>query len=69
MEHIGRERRTGLIAFARTASPGSYSAAARPLSVSLSAVGKRVRRLEGQLGVALFTRSTRSIALTTEGQG
>lgn len=68
MEHIGLERLTGLIAFARTASLGSYSAAARSLSVSPSAVSKSVRRLEKQLGVALFTRTTRSIALTTEGQ-
>ena len=68
MEHIGLERLTGLIAFARTASLGSYSAAARSLSVSPSAVSKSVRRLEEQLGVALFTRTTRSIALTTEGQ-
>ena len=68
MEQIGLERLTGLIAFARTASLGSYSAAARALSVSPSAVSKSVRRLEDQLGVALFTRTTRSIALTTEGQ-
>ena len=68
MEHIGFERLTGLIAFARSASLGSYSAAARSLSVSPSAVSKSVRRLEDQLGVALFTRTTRSIALTTEGQ-
>lgn len=68
MEQIGLERLTGLIAFARTASLGSYSAAARSLSVSPSAVSKSVRRLEDQLGVALFTRTTRSIALTTEGQ-
>ncbi|NDW02052.1 LysR family transcriptional regulator [Salipiger sp. PrR002] len=68
MEQIGLERLTGLIAFARTASLGSYSAAARALSVSPSAVSKSVRRLEEQLGVALFTRTTRSIALTTEGQ-
>lgn len=68
MEHIGLERLTGLIAFARTASLGSYSAAARSLSVSPSAVSKSVRRLEDQLGIGLFTRTTRSIALTTEGQ-
>ncbi|MCD1619243.1 LysR family transcriptional regulator [Salipiger marinus] len=68
MEQIGLERLTGLIAFARTASLGSYSAAARSLSVSPSAVSKSVRRLEDQLGIALFTRTTRSIALTTEGQ-
>ena len=68
MEQIGLERLTGLIAFARAASLGSYSAAARSLSISPSAVSKSVRRLEAQLGVALFTRTTRSLTLTTEGQ-
>lgn len=68
MEKIGLERLTGLIAFARAGSLGSYSAAARSLSVSPSAVSKSVRRLEEQLRVALFTRTTRSLTLTTEGQ-
>ncbi|WP_417679336.1 LysR substrate-binding domain-containing protein [Pseudodonghicola sp.] len=68
MEQIGLERLTGLIAFARAGSLGSYSAAARSLSVSPSAVSKSVRRLEDQLGVSLFTRTTRSLTLTTEGQ-
>lgn len=68
MEQIGLERLTGLIAFARAGSLGSYSAAARSLSVSSSAVSKSVRRLEDQLGVSLFTRTTRSLTLTTEGQ-
>lgn len=68
MEQMGLDRLTGLTAFARTASLGSYSAAARSLSVSPSAVSKSVRRLEDQLGVALFTRTTRSLALTTEGK-
>lgn len=68
MEQIALERLTGLIAFARAGSLGSYSAAARALSVSPSAVSKSVRRLEEQLGVALFTRTTRSLTLTTEGR-
>ncbi|MEI4472261.1 LysR family transcriptional regulator [Frigidibacter sp. MR17.24] len=68
MEQLGLERLTGLVAFARAGSLGSYSAAARSLSVSPSAVSKSVRRLETQLGVALFTRTTRSLVLTPEGQ-
>ncbi len=68
MEQIGLERLTGLIAFARAASLGSFSAAARSLSISPSAISKSVRRLEKQLGVTLFTRTTRSLSLTTEGQ-
>jgi len=65
---IGLERLTGLIAFARAGSLGSYTAAARALSVSPSAVSKSVQRLEQQLGVSLFTRTTRSLTLTPEGR-
>lgn len=64
---IGLERLTGLIAFARAASLGSYTAAARALSISPSAVSKSVQRLEQQLGVSLFTRTTRSLTLTPAG--
>ena len=67
-EQIGLERLTGLVAFARAASLGSYTAAARALSISPSAVSKSVQRLEGQLGLRLFTRTTRSMVLTPEGQ-
>ncbi|WP_115720566.1 LysR family transcriptional regulator [Gallaecimonas mangrovi] len=67
MEHIGLDRLAGLVAFARAGSLGSYSAAARSLSISPSAVSKSVQRLERQLGVALFTRTTRSLVLTPEG--
>ncbi|ALN71927.1 hypothetical protein M673_04315 [Aureimonas sp. AU20] len=62
------ERLTGLAAFARAGSLGSFAAAARSLSVSPSAVSKSVQRLETQLGVPLFTRTTRSLRLTSEGQ-
>jgi DNA-binding transcriptional LysR family regulator len=67
-EQIGIERLTGLIAFARAGSLGSYTAAARSLSVSPSAISKSVQRLERQLGVPLFTRTTRSLTLTNEGR-
>jgi DNA-binding transcriptional LysR family regulator len=66
-EQIGIERLTGLIAFARAGSLGSYTAAARSLSVSPSAISKSVQRLERQLGVPLFSRTTRSLTLTHEG--
>ncbi|WP_232476335.1 LysR family transcriptional regulator [Flavisphingomonas formosensis] len=62
------ERLTGLFAFARAGSLGSYTAAARSLGVSPSAVSKSVQRLEKQLGLSLFTRTTRSLTLTTEGR-
>jgi DNA-binding transcriptional LysR family regulator len=68
MAQIGLERLTGLVAFARAGSLGSYTAAARALSISPSAVSKSVQRLEQQLGLTLFTRTTRSLTLTPEGR-
>ncbi|SMS11199.1 LysR family transcriptional regulator [Pseudomonas viridiflava] len=65
---IGLESLTGLIAFARAGSLGSYTAAARSLAVSPSAISKSVQRLERHFGVSLFTRTTRSLTLTAEGR-
>lgn len=67
-EQVAFERLTGLIAFARAGSTGNYTAAARSLSISPSAVSKSVQRLERHLGVSLFTRTTRSLSLTPEGR-
>ncbi|MDR3413393.1 MAG: LysR substrate-binding domain-containing protein [Formivibrio sp.] len=67
-EQMALERLTGLIAFARVGSMGSFTAAARSLSISPSAVSKSVQRLERHLGVSLFTRTTRSLTLTPEGR-
>jgi DNA-binding transcriptional LysR family regulator len=68
MEQISIDRLAGIVAFARAASLGSYTAAARALAVSPSAVSKSVQRLEERLGVRLFTRTTRSLTLTAEGR-
>jgi DNA-binding transcriptional LysR family regulator len=67
-ERITLERLTGIVAFARAASHGSFTAAAQSLSVSPSAVSKTIQRLEQQLGLRLFTRTTRSLVLTPEGR-
>ncbi|WP_017346820.1 LysR family transcriptional regulator [Pantoea sp. A4] len=58
---------TTLTAFVRTAESLSFTQAAHQLGISASAVGKNVARLEQQLGVRLFHRSTRSVSLTDEG--
>ena len=68
MEKISIDRLTGIIAFARAASLGSYTAASRVLLISPSAVSKSIRRLEERLNVKLFNRTTRSLTLTTEGK-
>nr|WP_330208507.1 LysR family transcriptional regulator [Pseudomonas sp. Z13] len=62
------DRLTGLFAFARAASLGSYTAAARDLSVSPSAISKSVQRLEQHFELRLFSRTTRSLTLTPEGR-
>lgn len=62
------ELRSHLDAFVTTAAEGSFSAAARRLGLTPAAVSKSVGQLEARLGVRLFQRSTRSLALTTDGE-
>lgn len=57
-----------LHAFLEAARLGSLSAAARHLDLSPAAVSKSVMRLEADLGVRLFNRSTRRLVLTPEGE-
>jgi DNA-binding transcriptional LysR family regulator len=62
------ETMSSIECFVRSAELGSFSAAARSLALTSAAVGKNVARLETSLGVRLFQRSTRSLALTEAGQ-
>jgi DNA-binding transcriptional LysR family regulator len=55
------------VAFSETAKRGGFAGAARELGVSPSAVAKNVARLEADLGLRLFHRTTRTVALTSEG--
>lgn len=61
------DRIAAINVFAHVAQTRSFVDAGRLLGVSASAVGKSVVRLEQQLGVRLFHRSTRSVTLTPEG--
>lgn len=55
--------------FVRVMERGSFSAAARDLGLTPSAVSKLMSRLEDRLGARLMERSTRRLALTPEGEG
>lgn len=57
-----------LTVFVRTADRGSLSAAARELGISPALASAAVKRLEGELGLRLFARTTRSLRLTEEGE-
>jgi len=57
-----------LNAFIAVARRRSFAAAGRDLGVSTSALSQSVRQLEARLGVALLTRTSRSVALTDAGR-
>lgn len=62
------DRFDGMLEFAETARTGSFTAAAKLLGVTASAVGKSVSRLEARLGTKLLHRTTRNLVLTNEGE-
>lgn len=62
------ESLSGVTTFCVVARSASFTAAGEVLGISKSAVGKAVARLEQRLGVQLFHRTTRRLALTTDGQ-
>lgn len=57
-----------LAVFAAIAADGSFTRAAKRLGVTQSALSQTMKRLEGQLGFALLTRTTRSVAPTAAGE-
>jgi DNA-binding transcriptional LysR family regulator len=58
----------GLVSFVESAAGGSFTAAAARLDLTPAAVSKNVMKLEQQVGVRLFNRTTRRLTLTTEGR-
>jgi len=54
--------------FVRVVEAGSFSAVAKESNATQSAVSKQVAALEGTLGAKLLVRTTRSLALTEEGE-
>src|ERR1700756_2188373 len=71
IEGIGIMRSSGLIeleAVLAVARQRSFRAAATELGMSTSAISHTVAALETRIGVRLFNRTTRSVALTEAGQ-
>lgn len=58
----------GVIAFIAVVNEGSFARAADRLGIGRSAVSRSVQKLEQQVGARLFSRTTRSTALTREGE-
>ncbi|GAB3452757.1 HTH-type transcriptional regulator PtxR [Massilia terrae] len=57
-----------LLVFSAVADMGGFTAAAERLNVAPAKVSLEIARLEAQLGVALFSRTTRKVALTEAGE-
>ncbi|WP_454692289.1 LysR family transcriptional regulator [Achromobacter aloeverae] len=67
MARLDVNRAGELEVFVRVIDLGGFSAAARALDMTPSAVSKLVARLERRLGARLVNRSTRQLQLTAEG--
>lgn len=61
------DRITAMRTFVRVAEVGSFTKAATSLDIPRATATTQVQHLERWFGVALFTRSTRRVALTMEG--
>jgi DNA-binding transcriptional LysR family regulator len=68
MARIDVNRSGEMEAFVQVVDRGSFSAGARVLGMTPSAVSKLVARLEARLATQLVHRSTRKLQLTPEGQ-
>ncbi len=62
------DRLQAMHTFVRVAEAGSFSAVAREQNTTQSAISKQVAALERELGAKLLTRTTRSLALTDDGE-
>ncbi|MEC6797917.1 LysR family transcriptional regulator [Photobacterium sp. S4TG1] len=58
----------GIVVFVQVIKSGGFAAAAEALGHSNSYISKEINKLEARLGVRLLNRTTRSVALTPEGE-
>jgi DNA-binding transcriptional LysR family regulator len=68
MPRLDVNRSGEMEAFVTVVDRGGFSAAARELDMTPSAVSKLIGRLEARLGTQLVHRSTRKLTVTAEGQ-
>lgn len=54
--------------FLEVARSGSFAEASRRMALPTSTVSARIKAMEERLGVSLFRRTTRKVALTSDGQ-
>ena len=59
---------TSMELFVKAVESGSFSATARSMNLTPSAVSKQISRLEDRLGARLFNRTTRQLGPTEEGR-
>jgi DNA-binding transcriptional LysR family regulator len=62
------DRAAEMTAFVRTVETGGFTAAARLMGLTPSALSKLVTRLEDRLGARLLHRTTRRLQMTSEGE-
>lgn len=62
------DKTTEMTIFVQAVEAGGFSAAARALDMTPSAVSKQIRRIEDRLQIRLFDRTTRRISLTEGGE-
>lgn len=67
-EHFMEQNLSQYKIFYEVAKTGNISRAAKELYISQPAISKAISKLEDSLGLALFTRSSRGVSLTAEGE-
>jgi DNA-binding transcriptional LysR family regulator len=65
---MNKDQLNGLLALKLVADRRSFTSAASALGISPSAISQIIKQLERRLGVALLTRTTRSMSLTEAGE-
>lgn len=66
--HFPIKNLTALGVAVQVAEKGTFAGASRAMGLSTSAVSKSISRLEEQIGIKLFNRTTRSVSLTPDGR-